>query len=170
MSFDPTSVPEVESWLRAAPHVADGGVSFAGELAQRLRDRGLSLWRCSFSLPTKHPEVLWRSVQWHVGEGVRTIEREHRVAGMDYFKASPVALLVEGAAPIRVRLEGQEDLRFPICRDLAEQGGTDYYAQGLPFTNGEISYVSWATREPGGFDEQTLQALDALSGALARRL
>jgi hypothetical protein len=25
------------------------------------------------------------------------------------------------------------ELRFPVCRELAEQGGTDYYAQGSAF-------------------------------------
>jgi adenylate cyclase len=61
-------------------------------------------------------------------------------------------------------------LRFPICRDLKAQGGTDYYAQGLRFSNGEVSYVSWATREPGGFSDEALRALDAMAPVLSRRI
>ena len=42
---------------------------------------------------------------------------------------------MRGAPDIRVRL-ADEALRFPICIELARQGGTDYYAQALRFANG----------------------------------
>ena len=42
---------------------------------------------------------------------------------------------------MRVRLL-PGDLPFPLCYDMREEGGTDYYAQALPFTNGQVSYVS----------------------------
>jgi adenylate cyclase len=63
-----------------------------------------------------------------------------------------------------------EDPVFPICRDLKAEGGTDYYAQGLRYSTGDISYVSWATRAPGGFDDETVRALDAMVPALAQRM
>jgi adenylate cyclase len=162
-------VDEMRQWLLEAPHVPDGGPAFARELADRLRARGMPLWRMSVALPTKHPEVLWRSVQWHEADGVKLLDRAHRRLDEPFFTASPVALLVAGAPPIRVKLT-DEDVRFPICRDLRELGGTEYFAQGLRFTNGETSYASWATRAPGGFDDETVAALDALAPALARRV
>jgi adenylate cyclase len=169
MGFDASCVPEVNAWLLGAPHVGDGGQSFARSLAALLRQLGLPLWRASFSLLTKHPEVLWRTLQWHESDGVKAIERQHQTMRDAYFTSSPVALLIDGAAPIRVPL-GDGELRFPICRDLKAQGGTDYYAQGLRFSNGEVSYVSWATREAGGFREESVQALDQMMPLLARRI
>ncbi|HTM46436.1 MAG TPA: adenylate/guanylate cyclase domain-containing protein [Polyangiaceae bacterium] len=169
MRFDTSCVPEMYEWLLGAPHVSDGGQSFVRDLATSLRERGLPLWRISFSLLAKHPEVLWRTVRWHETEGVTVVGRAHELAREASFKDSPVALLVSGAAPIRVRLNGS-DLRFPVCRELAEQGGTDYYAQGLNFSNGEVSYIAWATREPGGFADDAVQALDELAPMLARRI
>lgn len=160
---------ELEQWLRTAPHVADGGQSFVRELASRLRAAGLPIWRMSLALLNKHPELLWRTVQWHEHEGVKAIEREHRTALDAFFTDSPVAALRQGSPPIRERLE-QAEPRYPIGRDLKQQGGTDYYAQGLRFSNGEISYVSWATRQPGGFTGGTLAALDRLLPALAQRV
>jgi len=135
-----------------------------------LRFGGLPLWRMSVALPTKHPEVLWRSVQWHEADGVKVIEREHRTTEEPFFKESPVALLVQGSPPIRVRLLTEEVVPFSICRDLRQMGGTDYYAQGLKFSNGETSYVSWATRDPRGFDPEAVSTLDAIAPALARRV
>jgi adenylate cyclase len=160
---------ELEQWLRSAPHVADGGQTFVRELASRLRAAGLPIWRMSLALLNKHPELLWRTVQWHEHEGVNAIEREHRTALDAFFTDSPVAALRQGTAAIRERLEHDEP-RYPIGRDLKQQGGTDYYAQGLRFSNGEISYVSWATREPGGFASGTLAALERLLPALAQRV
>ena len=169
MHFDPSCVPEMNAWLLGAPHVGDGAQSFARGLATSLRERGLPLWRISFALLAKHPEVLWRTVRWHEAEGVTVVERPHELAREAFFKNSPVAQLIGGAAPIRVRLDGA-DLQFPICRELAEQGGTDYYAQGLGFSNGELSYVAWATREPSGFTDDALRALEGMAPMLARRI
>lgn len=169
MPFDAANLGETFAWLLAAPHVSDGGQAFARGLAAKLREAGLPVWRISFALLAKHPEVLWRTVRWHETDGVSVVERAHELARETYFKDSPVALLIEGAAPIRVRLDGA-DLRFPVCRELAEQGGTDYYAQGLGFSNGEVSYVAWATREPGGFTDDVVRALDELGPMLARRV
>jgi adenylate cyclase len=169
MSFDAACVAEVKRWLLETSHVADGGQTFALGLATLLREQGLPLWRISFALLAKHPEVLWRTVRWHETEGVSVVERAHELAKESYFKGSPVALLIDGAEPIRVRLDGN-DLRFPVCEELAAQGGTDYYAHGLRFANGEVSYFAWATREPGGFSDDALQAFDALTMTLARRI
>jgi adenylate cyclase len=169
MSFDVSHVPELSNWLLEVPHVADGGQSFALGLSTLLREKGLPLWRISFALLAKHPEVLWRTVRWNETEGVSVVERAHELAKESSFKGSPVALLIDGSAPIRVRLDGN-DLRFPVCEELAQQGGTDYYAHGLRFSNGEVSYFAWATQKPGGFTDNALRAFDALTPMLARRI
>ena len=164
-----SDVPAIGEWLLNAAHVEDGGPSFVRDFAELVRSRGLPIWRVSLSLLTKHPEVLWRTLQWHETEGVKIIDRQHQTSLDPFFPQSPVARLVRGAPPIRVRLT-QEELPYPICRDLQRQGGTDYYAQGLKFSNGEISYVSWAMRAPEGFSDETVMALDAIAPLLARRI
>jgi adenylate cyclase len=169
MGLPLSEVPAICEWLLHTRHVADGGPSFVRDLVEQLRARGLPLWRVSVALPTKHPEVLWRSVQWHEAEGVTLLDRGHGTSQEAFFIDSPVALLVQGSPPIRVRLT-DESLRFGICRDLRQMGATDYYAQGLPFSNGETSYVSWATRDPQGFGDETVSALDAIAPSLARQV
>ena len=164
-----SDAPAICDSVLHAPHVDDGGPTFVRDLAERLRAGGLPLWRVSLALLTKHPEVLWRTVQWHEVDGVKVLERQHQTSQEPFFTDSPVALLIRGAAPIRVRLT-PGDLPYPVCRDLRELGGTDYYAQGLTFLNGETSYVSWATRDAGGFDDETIRALDAIAPSLARRV
>jgi adenylate cyclase len=166
MGFDPRPV---EDWLQRAPHVPDGGLSLAGGLADALRAAGLPLWRLTFVLRTKHPEVLWRTLQWLDGEGATIIDRQHATKLDPYSTRSPVARLMEGSPPIRVPLvEGP--LPFPICEDLRARGATEYYAHGLSFLNDETTYVAFATRAAGGFEDASVAALDGLAPALGRRL
>jgi adenylate cyclase len=138
-------------------------------LVERVRGCGLPLWRCSFKLTTKHPELVWHTVQWSGEAGVRVVDRPRAWLDTGYYTNSPVALLETGAPPIRVRLDAA-DVRFPICADLKAQGGTDYFAQGLPGVAGETSYISWATSAAGGFSDDAIAALIALAPALAQRI
>src|SRR5262249_21224377 len=53
---------------------------------------------------------------------------------------------------------------------LRAEGATDYYVQPLAFTNGQVSYASFATDTHDGFSDACLAALDAIGPVLARRL
>ena len=164
-----SNVPAIRDWLLTVPHVEDSAASLISGLVELLRAHGLPLWRASGSLMTKHPELVWRTVQWTAEGGVKAIDRSRAMLDAPFFRRSPIALLRRGAAPIRVRLTGGA-LPFPICEDLRAAGGTDYFAQGLACTTGEISYLSWATRDPAGFSDDALAALTALSPYLAQRI
>lgn len=172
----------VAPWLLAAPHVDDGGESLMAGLVAAVRAAGVPLWRCSFSLITKHPELVWRTVQWHAADGdaldptlaattagVTAIERTRAALDEPYFQDSPIAALRRGAPAIRVVL-GDGPLPYPICEDLRAQGGTEYFAQPLMMSTGQISYISWATRAPGGFDDAAIDALRGLTPYLAQRI
>jgi hypothetical protein len=138
-------LPDLQAWLHNLAHVNDGGEALLGGLASELRARGLPLWRANACLMTKHPEVFWRTLQWHEGETIRVLDRQHDLLRSPYYTKSPVAALRSGTSTIRVKLD-PGPLPFPVCEDLRAKGGTDYVAQGLVFSNGEISYASWATR------------------------
>jgi adenylate cyclase len=165
-------VAELQKWLHDAPHVDDGGETFLRNLVSALRARGLPIWRANVCLMTMHPEVFWRTVQWQEGqegEEIHVFAREHALLVSPYYTASPVAALRQGTPAIRVRL-APGALPYPVCEDLRAQGATDYLAQGLVFSNGEISYASWATRDAAGFDEESCAALAQLAPYIARRV
>src|SRR4051794_41720961 len=119
------------------------------ELVDLLRARGVPLWRCSFSLMTKHPELVWHTVQWHEDKGVTFIDRQRQTLEVPYYTRSPMPLIRQGSPPIRVRLDG-DDLRFPVCEDLKAQGGTDYMVQGLPTRPAGLATAPWPTPPPAG--------------------
>lgn len=166
-SFD---VTDARARILRLSHVADGGASLMAALVAIVRDGGVPISRCNFTLLTRHPEIVWRTVKWTEAAGVRTIDRSRATLSDPYFTRSPVARLQQGAAPIRVRLEGDGALPYPVCDDLRAEGETDYLAVGLPHTDGETGYVSWATRAPGGFTDEQVAALIALAPELALRV
>ena len=164
-----SDLPAIQAWLLDSRHAPDSGMTLMQGLVDLLRARGLPLWRCSFSLMTKHPELVWHTVQWREATGVTFIDRQRRTLDVPFFTRSPMPLIQQGSPPIRVRLTG-DDLRFPVCEDLKAIGGTDYMVQGLPHASGEIGYVSWATRAPGGFTDEALACLVALTPHLSQRI
>ena len=51
---------------------------------------------------------------------------------------------------------------------MRADGGTDYLAVPIVFSNGEVHVGTWATRSRGGFTDQHLAALAAITAPLAR--
>jgi len=45
---------------------------------------------------------------------------------------------------------------------------TDYVVSPLRFTNGEVHFASWATRQPGGFTDEEIAAIDSIVAPLTR--
>lgn len=162
-------VGAVLRWLVDEPHAGDDGAAFMRGLAACLIAAGLPLARISLALMTMHPEVLWRTVQWRAGRDVRVHDQPHARQSDPYYTRSAVAAVRRTAGPVRVRLL-PGDLPYPICHDLRAEGATDYYVQALPFTTGQVSYVSFATDEPAGFSTGSIAALEQLRLPLARRL
>lgn len=98
-------------------HVDDGGATFAREFAARLVAAGIPLWRISLALMTRHPEVLWRTVQWRDGHDVVVRDQPHARLDDACYTSSAVAVARRDPRPIRVRL-APGPLPYPVCEDL----------------------------------------------------
>ncbi len=140
-------------------------------LCQRLLVEGMPLLRASCALPAMHPQIYARGLVWNKAEGAREIAREHGVTDTSAYYDSPVAVIHQGAAAVRRRLDVAEpQLDFPVVRELKEQGATDYVAMPLRFTSGHVSFISWACDAPGGFSTAALGLLWDLLPLIALRL
>ena len=132
-----TGAREIETWLAGAPHRDDAGGLLEG-FVNRLAEAGVPLSRASCALMTMHPELVWRTVQWAAGDGVKLRDQPRSRLDEPFYTASPVAVVRRTRQPVRVPLLAG-DLPFPICRDLRDRGATDYLALPLPFTNAEVT-------------------------------
>jgi adenylate cyclase len=159
---------ELTRWLMDAPHDAADPGAFMRALVDAVAQAGVPIWRASYALMTKHPEVLWRTVRWKSGV-VSIDDQPHARLEDPFYKDSPVRDVRDGMTSIRVPLTNLV-LPYPICVDLRAEGGTDYFIQGLRFTNGEVGYVAWAANADGGFTDAHLAHLEKLRPFLALRL
>jgi adenylate cyclase len=71
--------------------------------------------------------------------------------------------------PLRRRLADPDCVMdYPILHDLRAEGVTDYFVAPLHFSSGEVHFSSWATRQPGGFTDAEIEAIERVIPPLAR--
>ena len=161
----------VVRWLLSPPARGLTTEALFEGFAQQVSAAGPALERMASSVPTKHPELFVLAVVWSRGSPVQIHRRVRTLVHTPGFLHSPVRDLLEGAERIRCRLQGPEaDLAYPVCAELAADGLTDYAAFPLHFAGGQRSFVSFATRRPGGFDDAHLDGLARLCDALSLRV
>jgi len=144
--------------------------AFLRVLSERLCSAGIPIWRSTASLRTMHPEVYVEALEWRAGEGVTPRNVAHATLETPFFTRSPVSAMVDlGAQGVRCRLERpREEIPYPVCRELADEGATDYLLIQLPAS--PPSLATFTTKEPGGFTREQIFALNTLTEPFAARI
>jgi adenylate cyclase len=168
-AMDQSRTKSVIDWL------ADGARStpLAQEVLTALRERlvacGLPLCRAMVFVRTLHPQILGRRFVWQPDTGTVTTEATFELLDREVFRNSPMSRVDGSATTLRRRLaDAGCPMDYPILHDLRAEGVTDYVVSPLRFTNGEIHFASWATRQAGGFTDAEIAAIDAIVNPLAR--
>jgi len=140
------------------------------ELCPRLVAAGLPLMRANLGFRVLHPLIRALTLTWRRGED----RVEHSLYSepprqMDW-QRTPYANLV-GARHTSLRLspaDADACARYPVIAALAQQGGTDYLACGVPFDLEQERGVlmSFATDHPGGFTDAHVTSLKRLAAPL----
>ena len=100
---------------------------------------------------------------------VTVSELPHFRVEEERFLASPFVPIFAGRGGIRRRLIGPDaKLDFPVLRDLAEEGATDYVAMPITFSDGQIHALTLATDAPGGFRTEDLGHLHEILPLVSR--
>jgi len=143
-----------------------------GGLCDRLLAERVPLWRVVVGVNSIHPEVAARSVVWERGkQGVVRRDFSYSMRDADTYVQSPVRLIHEGAGAIRRRLEGPDaQLDFPVLKELAGKGATDYVIMPILYTTGRINFISWTSDRPGGFSKANLTLLYDLLPLISLRV
>jgi adenylate cyclase len=139
------------------------------EFCRRLRDLDVAIDRATLHVPQLHPQLRSVTIQWDVESG-GAIEtgRAHGIEDTDYFRLSPVRLVLDGQPVVRRHLEAPDcPMDFPVLRDLAAAGYRDYLMHPLPFSRGQMKAIGIATRRPGGFGAVELALFEAVLPAFA---
>jgi adenylate cyclase len=151
---------------------AADAASLIEQFCRDVAEAGVPLARMTCAFATRHPQILGHQLMWRRDRpGVTTTPLPHGVERTATCVDSPIRVLHAGATRLRRRLTGPHArLDFPILRELAAEGATDYLAVPVRFTSGGQAYVSWVSKQPHGFSDPDVAVLLAALPALALRL
>lgn len=165
------NVPELQriiDWMIDGARSAITPSQMMVQCSERLIQAGLPLWRVGVFLRTLHPDYYGISFIWKPGAEVRIGTVDFTFLDSAEFQSSPMRIVFQQGLEVRAHGNDPASNRFPIIEDLRAEGVTDYIALPLMFMDGAINASSWTTKQPGGFTDEQLAALRALTPALAR--
>ena len=188
LSFDGAlgrQIVELYTWVVREGIRGAAADALFDSLCQRFVIAGVPLWRAFAGMPTLHPQWGGYSYTWR--RDLNAIEPGQFGRGYEYeqiLQNSPFGHLIrqmENSAEeedpwlyLRRRLVGPEArLDFPILKDLADAGASDYFAEVVQFgADGDPSHgtgigYSFATDRPDGFSDDDLILLQAVLPAVS---
>jgi adenylate cyclase len=170
MAFDRTKLID---WMLGPRGRSLEFPEFFAQLSQRICDEGVPLRRAHVGTRTMHPEVWVRIFNWwdDVGETVMDT-MPHSLSETSMVTRSPVATLVQNdGETVRVRLEVPEDeISYPVCRELKEKGCTDYLLMRLTSYRAAHNVCSFCSGTEGGFTDKQIAFLTDLLPSIAIRV
>jgi adenylate cyclase len=157
-------------WLLRDAWEASSIAELVARLARRLSAGGVPLQRLNLLVRTLHPQVMGAAHVWsRETDSVEVVELAHHDAEEERFLASPFVPIFAGRGGLRRRLSGPGAvLDFPVLRDLALRGATDYVAMPLAFSDGRIHALTLASDAPEGFGTEDLGHLHELLPLVSR--
>jgi adenylate cyclase len=163
------SVQSVVQWLVHGARNAPLSQEVLTELCERLTAAGLPLWRVTVFVRTLHPEIVGRRFVWHPETGTVVTDGSFELLERRSFLDSPMVHVSNTGESFRRRLADPDCVMdYPVLHDLRDEGVTDYVVAPLHFSGGEVHFSSWATRQPGGFTDAEIEAIESLIAPLAR--
>lgn len=149
---------DLANWLaNDAPH--DTVSNLFNAFCRQLVISGVPVWRAALGLEGLHPEVSgWQHVWTQDSLTLEATERATVQTSQSYL-TSPTRAVDESNTPFRRRLTVPAH-DMPLLEALRLDGATDYIMYPLPFLDrGRTAVISFATRQPHGFSEETLREL-----------
>jgi class 3 adenylate cyclase/uncharacterized protein (DUF427 family) len=158
------------AWLiRDAPEIP-GAKALTRALADQMLATGIPLWRMNIIIRTLHPQLMAVTYRWwQKNDDVEEVSVPYEALTHPRFLTSPLVPIFEGAGGIRRRLDVPDPvLDFPILEELHAEGGTDYVAMPMTFSDGQINSVTLASAKRGGFSTSDLGHIYEILNVLGR--
>lgn len=169
------AIPEVYSdplahWFVTEAYRITDTAEFVTAAGEHLVAAGIPVYRMAYFQTTLHPELSGKSYTWRCGgKAVVGIAPRGLESQIEY-RSGPLPVVIEQRKRLRYRLEeiAPQDLLFNVLRDLKTEGCTDYVAQPLVFSTGQVDALSLVSNHPGGFSKADLDRLYLLHYVFSR--
>lgn len=162
-------------------------VGFFGAYNEFLNLKGLGIIRANFASRSLHPQfgavsLIWSNVddiplppansgiqdvqKLRIGKGFVNHLRILRVnTETPAFRESPMKPVVLHGRVVREKIRpGMRTFKYPIIKDLSELGATDYLALPVIYKGQIEGFISFATKNKGGFTAEMVKALRLTTG------
>lgn len=163
------SGPLVDWLLREAATIACPQ-EFTAALAQKLNDHGVAISRFSVLIWSLHPQIVGKNYIWEKATGkVTTFAPSHEIHDNPAFINSPLLHVSKGLGGVRQKLdEAHFKDSFPVMREHRDNGGTDYVAMPLPFSDGRTNVLTMTCDHPDGFTIANLGLVFECAAVISR--
>lgn len=157
-------------WLMREAWRHDDPVELTRALGKRFVEDGIAVFRLNVVIWALHPEHAGIAYVWNRDSD----QVEIRQASYDDlvsagYQTSPIRHVSEGLGGVRQCLKVEKaEFSFPVMAELRAQGGTDYVAMPLPFSNGQIHVMTMASDHPDGFSTADLGLVFECSTVVSR--
>ncbi|MTI44501.1 adenylate cyclase [Roseibium hamelinense] len=153
------SFEDVKGWLLHDAMRIDDLMLLFEEFLWRCRAAGLPIDRSTLHVGTLHPRMVGLAWNWNAADGL--CDEVAAFAGalsQDAFTKNPLyKVLVEGDT-VRIRLDVDDNANaYPLMRELADQGYTDYTSFPLSASGNRHNGITFATKHPGGYPEDKVR-------------
>ena len=157
----------VIDWLVREGRLLPDPVRLIDEMANRLLAAGAPLSRFTLGLQAIHPQFRTLAIAWRRGEKIEQQARAHGIESSPSYIGSPIQELIETRRPVRYRLDSLTPANHAVLHELAEAGGTDYYATPMRLVHGRPLGLTFTTDRPGGFSDADIEKFHRLMDHLA---
>jgi adenylate cyclase len=142
---------------------------FGAEMCRRIIAAGIPIWRGMCVVGTLHPQIMGTGYIWRRdGTGATRWLAEHGLEETPEFANSPIAQVRRTAIAIRRKLEGSAGaLDFAVLEEFRREGGTDYVALPMRFSDGHVNCITFVTDRTSGFTDADIAGLGEIAQALS---
>ncbi|GGB58554.1 adenylate cyclase [Roseibium aquae] len=158
----------IVQWLYGDALAYDDSLSLIEDLAHRLRAGGIPVDRATTAIMLLHPNVRAEAAVW-TSDGLRELRRYLESEYVDEsYENSPFKVVHTERRTVRCRIPPvPEEPEFGVIDDLRQQGFTDYAALPLPFSDGSVKAVTFATKAADGFSASQIAVFESILRPLA---
>ncbi|MGI9435821.1 MAG: adenylate/guanylate cyclase domain-containing protein [Geminicoccaceae bacterium] len=159
---------DIADWLVGEGRLLGDGIAIAEGLAERLIEAGVPLLRLRIAQRLSNPLLAAWGVIWRRDLG----RSEDYVVPTQLLETStwigsPFQQVVQSRASLRKRLTSLHPDDNGVFHEMAEIGGTDFYAMPLEFGDGSVQGMSFVAEGEHGFSEGQIHLFESLRHPLA---
>ncbi|MEM9278255.1 MAG: adenylate/guanylate cyclase domain-containing protein [Pseudomonadota bacterium] len=161
-------IADLSDWLITEARFINNGVEMVDELGKRLVAAGVPVWRMRVAQRFANPLLAAWGVIWRPNEPSEEYVVATKTLSTDTWIGSPFQYVTVNRRSMRQRLTGlTTGIEHHIYYELAEQGGTDFFAMPLEYGDGTTQGMSVVTDAPDGFTDDQIEIMEAIRHPLA---